>query len=56
MEEDLDDDEEPKMDSEEPDKIDEGQIIEYIDVVVLGLTLVTGIDQIAAVWVAEMAV
>ena len=53
--EDLDEDEEPKMDQKELDQIDEGQIIEDIDAVALGPVLVADIVQIAVVWAAEMA-
>ena len=53
--EDVDEDEDPKMDLEELDQIDEGQIIEDIDVIALGPTPIADIAQIVAVWAAEMA-
>ena len=43
------------MDPNEPDQMDEGQIIEDIDAVALGPAPAADIAQIVAVWAAEMA-
>ena len=52
---DEDIEEDPEMDLEEPDQIDEGQIIEDVEVVAPGLAPVADIAQITVVWAAEMA-
>ena len=54
--ENLDEDEESKMDPEEPDQMDEGQIMEDIDAVAPGPAPTTDIAKKAAVWAIEMVV